>query len=324
MQEFMLLQILIGFSVLATAIPKPENDHKPRIINKEPSKKEHFVNSQHNPAYDHEAFLGEEAKTFDQLTPEESARRLGIIVDKIDKDKNGYVTGEELKDWILYTQQRYIRDNVEREWKSHNPEEKEKLPWTEYLAMVYGDMNEHEAENHEKSKDNVFSYVAMLKKDHRRWTAADLDGDDALTKKEFAAFLHAEEADHMKDVVVLETMEDIDKDGDGKISLSEYIGDMYDGAEGEEEPEWVKNEKEQFSMYRDKDGDGFLDFDEVKTWIIPPDFDHAEAESRHLIFEADTDADQKLTKDEILEKYDIFVGSQATDFGEALARHDEF
>lgn len=38
---------------------------------------------------------------------------------------------------------------------------------------------------------------------------------------------------------------------------------MYDGAEGEEEPEWVKNEKEQFSMYRDKDGDGFLNFEEV-------------------------------------------------------------
>lgn len=67
-----------------------------------------------------------------------------------------------------------------------------------------------------------------------------------------------------------------------------------------------------------------LYYRQVKNWIIPADFDHAEAEARHLIYEADTDADQKLTKDEILEKYDIFVGSQATDFGEALARHDEF
>ena len=31
-----------------------------------------------------------------------------------------------------------------------------------------------------------------------------------------------------------------------------------------------------------------------------------------------------LTKDEVLEKYDLFVGSQATDFGDALYRHDEF
>ena len=30
----------------------------------------------------------------------------------------------------------------------------------------------------------------------------------------------------MKDTVVQETMEDIDKDGDGKISLEEYIGQL--------------------------------------------------------------------------------------------------
>lgn len=41
---------------------------------------------------------------------------------------------------------------------------------------------------------------------------------------------------------------------------------MYKGNEGEEEPEWVKNEKEQFSLYRDKDSDGFLNADEV-SWV---------------------------------------------------------
>lgn len=41
------------------------------------SDEEHFINEEHNPDYDHEAFLGEdEARTFDQLTPEESKDRL--------------------------------------------------------------------------------------------------------------------------------------------------------------------------------------------------------------------------------------------------------
>lgn len=31
----------------------------------------------------------------------------------------------------------------------------------------------------------------------------------------------------------------------------------------DELPDWVRNEKEQFIAYRDKDGDGFLDMDEV-------------------------------------------------------------
>lgn len=142
-------------------------------------------------------------------------------------------------------------------------------------------------------------------------------------QEEFTNFLHPEDAPHMRDIVVVETMEDIDKDKNGLISIHEYIGDMYHGG-GDDEPDWVKNEREQFMNYRDKNKDGQMDPEEVKQWIIPPDFDHAEAEARHLVNESDADGDGKLTKEEIMNKYDLFVGSQATDFGEALARHDEF
>ena len=42
------------------------------------SDKEHFdKDGKHNKEYDHEAFLGKEKKSFDQLTPEESIERLG-------------------------------------------------------------------------------------------------------------------------------------------------------------------------------------------------------------------------------------------------------
>lgn len=99
---------------------------------------------------------------------------------------------------------------------------------------------------------------------------------------------------------------------------------MYRSEEGEEEPDWVKSEREQFNVYRDKNGDGFMDEEEMKSWILPEGFDHADAEARHLIYEADQDADEQLTKEEVLKKFDLFVGSQATDFGEALSRHDEF
>ena len=64
----------------------------------------------------------------------------------------------------------------------------------------------------------------MKRRDRRRWEKADLDKDDKLTKDELTSFLHPEEIDHMKGIMVEETMEDIDKDKDGKISLDEYIG----------------------------------------------------------------------------------------------------
>lgn len=43
------------------------------------SNKKHYDAEEHNPDYDHEAFLGEEAKSFDQLSPEESKERLGFV-----------------------------------------------------------------------------------------------------------------------------------------------------------------------------------------------------------------------------------------------------
>lgn len=43
----------------------------------------------------------------------------------------------------------------------------------------------------------------MLPRDERRFKTADLDGDLAATREEFTAFLHPEEFEHMKDIVVL-------------------------------------------------------------------------------------------------------------------------
>lgn len=74
--------------------------------------------------------------------------------------------------------------------------------------------------------DEGFSYQNMVRRDQRRWGVADVDGDGALTRGEFAGFLHPEETGHMRDIVVLETLEDIDKDKDGRVSLEEYIGNI--------------------------------------------------------------------------------------------------
>ncbi|KAK2519350.1 Calu [Columba livia] len=269
--------------------------------------------------YDHDAFLGaDEAKTFDQLTPEESKDRLGKIVVKIDEDKDGFVTVEELRDWIKFAQKRWIFEDVERQWKGHDLNEDGLISWEEYKNATYGYILD------DPDPDDGFNYKQMMVRDERRFKMADKDGDMTATKEEFTAFLHPEEYEYMKDIVVQETMEDIDKNGDSFIDLEEYIGDMYSQDGDADEPEWVKTEREQFVEFRDKNRDGKMDQEETKAWILPSDYDHAEAEARHLLYESDLNKDGKLSKEEIVEKYDLFVGSQATDFGEALVRHDEF
>lgn len=69
----MQLFILSVFLALGLAVPPQEKRvHHQRDLS------DHAHDDAHGHQYDHEAFLGkEEAKTFDQLTPEESKARLG-------------------------------------------------------------------------------------------------------------------------------------------------------------------------------------------------------------------------------------------------------
>jgi hypothetical protein len=47
-----------------------------------------------------------------------------------------------------------------------------------------------------------YNYKDMIRRDKRRWEKADKNGDSLLVKEEYRDFLHPEETDHMKDVVV--------------------------------------------------------------------------------------------------------------------------
>ena len=76
-----------------------------------------------------------------------------------------------------------------------------------------------------------------------------------------------------------------------KIFYFMLQGEAGDGTE----PDWVAAERLIFKSERDTDGDGFMSFDEIKTWIVPDDFDHADTESKYLMSRADADGDQVLT-----------------------------
>lgn len=63
------------------------------------------------------------------------------IVDKIDKDADGFVSQDELKSWIEYTQKKYIQDDVENQWKVHVTPDQNKLDWVTYKKKFYGFMD---------------------------------------------------------------------------------------------------------------------------------------------------------------------------------------
>ncbi|XP_077390423.1 reticulocalbin-3 isoform X1 [Festucalex cinctus] len=315
----MLLQSLASLYLLAAAtfaVPAQE-----KRVHHHADLSDHVHNDAQGFQYDHEAFLGkEEAKTFDQLTPEESKDRLAKIVGRIDTDKDGFINHAELHYWIKHRQRRYIEDNVNKHWRDYDKDQDDKIAWGEYKNTTYGFYLDEEFDDVEDKA----TYKSMLTRDERRFKTADRDGDGIATREEFTAFLHPEEFDYMKDLVVQETIEDIDKNGDGKISLAEYIGDMYSPEEGESEPEWVQTEKKHFTDFRDANKDGYMDFSEVAQWILPGEVDHADNEAKHLIHETDTNKDGLVTLSEMLDKFDFIKISTITDYGGMkVDDHDE-
>ncbi|XP_061740167.1 calumenin-like isoform X2 [Nerophis ophidion] len=315
----MLLRSLAPLCLLAAvafAVPAQE-----KRVHHQADLSDHDHDDKHSFKYDHDAFLGkEEAKTFDQLTPEESKDRLAKIVDRIDTNKDGFVNHAELHYWIKHRQRSYINENVNKHWKDYDTNQDDKIAWEEYKNTTYGYYLGEEFDD----VDDKATYKSMLTRDERRFKMADKDGDGIATREEFTAFLHPEEFDYMKDLVVQETIEDIDKNGDGKIDLNEYIGDIYTPEDGESEPEWVQTEKKHFTEMRDANKDGYMDSNEVAHWILPGEVDHADNEATHLIQETDTNKDGFLTLSEMIDKFDDIKISTITDYGAMkVEEHDE-
>ncbi|MFH4981793.1 hypothetical protein AB6A40_008502 [Gnathostoma spinigerum] len=311
----MVMRRLVFFLVLLFAVVFAE--HSDPL-----SDKNHFKGDEHDVKYDHEAFLGKDtAAEYDELTPEQSKEKLAKLVPKMDSNGDGFVDQAELKEHIEFMQKRYVNNDVDRTWKNYKEEKIKdgKLSWRDYREMVYGSPD---GEGQELSPE----YQKMVNRDERRWKVADYDSNGVLDRTEYGCFMHPEDCEHMRDIVVQETIEDIDKNKDGFVDIDEYIGDMYRPEDYPElkgkEPEWVASERDMFKEHRDKNKDGKLDPEEMKDWIMPTGFDHADAESKHLMGIADEDKDGKLSLEEILAHYDTFVGSQATDYGEQLHKHD--
>ncbi|VDD81956.1 unnamed protein product [Mesocestoides corti] len=246
------------------------------------------------------------------LTKREGEKLLSQLVDKMDLDGDGFICEDEMRKWLKYVETKDVELDANRTFDEYVTDFK-----TNYVTF-----EQHQtklSEGYDEDEDADDDLQQTVDRDRRRFEKADLDGDGKLSREEFAAFLHPEEFEHMRDT---ETLYDLDSNKDGLIDLEEYTKDMW--TDDSQTPlDWVQSEHQQFKETRDKNKDGFLDREEIRDWLFPAEYDHIESEVKHLMSETDDNLDGKLSKDEILTHYKEFLGSRVTDFGRALDQHDE-
>ncbi|XP_063170131.1 reticulocalbin-2 [Candoia aspera] len=276
---------------------------------------------EHRADYDREALLGgqEEVEEFAKLSPDEQQKRLKGIIKKIDVDADGFLSEAELSSWIQHSFKHYVVEDAKEQFSQYDKDGDGHVSWEEYNIQMYDRVIDFEDDNTlEDAEEESFRQLHL--KDKKRFEKANKDEAPGLELDEFIAFEHPEEADYMKEFVIQEALEEHDKDGDGFVSIEEFLGDYRRDPTAREDPEWIVVEKDRFRNDYDKDKDGKLNPNELLTWVVPNNEGIAQEETAHLLDEMDLDGDRRLTENEILENQDLFLNSEATDYGRQL--HD--
>lgn len=142
---------------------------------------------------------------------------------------------------------------------------------------------------------------------------------------EYSRFVSPEDYPSMYDTLFSLTMKKRDLNGDGLLSFQEYILNDKNQMPDKNSESYILD-KDKFESDYDKDKDGYLNKEEILSWIIPNTTEIANEEAEHLINACDDNKDNQLTIGEIVNNYDVFFESEVTQYGEfqnLKESHDE-
>lgn len=278
----------------------------------------HGSGEEHDNSFDHEAIIGsrKEAGEFDDLSPEEAKRRLKVLLGKMDRNLDEQIDRKELYAWILRSFKSLSEEDSKDRFDDADGDMDGLVSWQEYKAEEY-DFGEEEVD---LSDPDTAEEWKLMEEDRFLFMAADVSGDMKLTVKEFLSFSHPEEDPAMRPHVLAQVLKEKDVDGNGELSFQEYVGDRGQG----KDKDWLVSEKDRFDSDLDKNEDNSLGKEEILAWIIPSNEEIATDEVDHLFSGADENGDEQLSFEEVLNNHDLFVGSEATDYGDHLHNLHKF
>ncbi|KAJ3596795.1 hypothetical protein NHX12_003195 [Muraenolepis orangiensis] len=283
----------------------------------------HYIDQQHNPGHDMNVLLGNQnTKETMKLGPVQQKEKMIEIVKQIDLNSDQMLSTEELALWIQHVYRKYALEDAEERFPEFDPDRDGLVSWEEYNEVSHqGFLNVDDAASLNDPEQVSIQYLHS--KEKRRFDFADIDDTPGLNLTEFLAFTHPSEVDHMADFTIEDVLSEYDRDGDGFISLTEFIGDIR--GNGESTPsQWEVEETVRFKELYDQDKDGRLNREEQLRWVAPNSYGSAREEALHLIKDMDHDSDGKISEAEVLENQELFMNSEVTDYGRQLhISHDE-
>ncbi|XP_076803700.1 reticulocalbin-2-like [Clavelina lepadiformis] len=317
------LFLLVAFVLLfgdITASKEPAHHHK-----------DHLGNTEHDVNFDRKVLLQDAEERMEEalskLTSSEQKERLKKLVEKkIDLNHDGFVSWKELEEWTLKAFNEFETEETREEFPLLDVDDDGNVTWEEFVSFTYGsDFNEDFEEFKRPDSEAWKSFVESYKHNKKMFEAADQQEPmKSLDKFEYIAFKHPRFTRKTRDVFIDDVLQKSDLNQDGGIDLKEFLAHYQKNSDGED-PDWTIVETDKFKEELDVNHDNLLTGNEIMNWMASDNIEEAREEADHLISECDTNGDSKLTINEILSNKELWMESDATDYGKRLVRiHDEF
>nr|CAB3265916.1 45 kDa calcium-binding protein-like [Phallusia mammillata] len=285
-----------------------------------------------NSNFHKEVFLGEDLDNFENGNYElkDQKSKLEEIFHLIDTNKDKHLDNSELTAWVLSKTREHFeeakRGNAQQFAKIDTDGDNQ-ITWNEYLAEFLAQRNFDKKSVAEKLKNSEKIEISKDVEDEvedarDKWMQSASEGEtDFLTSEQFLDFQHPETSKGMLQYLVEDFLHDMDIDGDGELSIHEYMSVGSDVDVDTQADEWAQIRKKEFRNVMDVNHDNKVTKDELEKYLDPLSENMAEQEARQLIAFGDDDGDDKLSLDELLENSEFYTGSKLYNYAKSV--HDD-
>jgi len=224
------------------------------------------------------------------ISTNELKQRLEEFFPSLDLDSNGLVSHKEFLLLTFRGLNAFDEEDAAYAFSLIDHDRDNKISWDEFLTENYGDS----PKEWEKT-----GFAEMKDLEKIRFQTADQDRDGLVELAEYCLFRNPSKSQDFLQKVLRNAMLAEDTDMDGKISRKEFKGSNFD--------------------LLDCNHNGYISgSNELEFWISPQNLEDAIKEANEIFDDCDSNSDRNFSLDEVLEHWDEFVDSAATQYGQLL------